>query len=221
MMANGKLSPSPQKIKLLLRSMEDWWFDKTRSIQTSGYESIKQSQVVGALGDSNMYGPVRVSNAHHALLDLPIADFRDYTFIDVGSGKGRVLFIAAEHPFRRVCGVEFAHHLHEESRANIQHYRHRRQRCTNIESIHANAAELDFPDENLVLYLFNPFGPEVMSRMLANLEQSIARCPRHVILLLLWPEQSDLVSRMQGMHLYKQIRRHHIYQTTNPPIQTH
>jgi SAM-dependent methyltransferase len=214
-------SPNLQKIKLLVRSMEDWWFDKTRSIRTSGYERVpSQAQVVGALADGNMYGAVRVSNAQHALQDLPIADFRDYTFFDIGSGKGRMLFIAAEHPFHKICGVEFARHLHEASRDNIQNYRHRRQRCTNIESIEANAAEFVFPNDNLVLFLFNPFGPQVMSRMLANLEQSIAQHPRHVILLLLWPEQSDLVSRMPGMHLYKKTRRHHIYQTTNPPIQT-
>jgi tRNA G46 methylase TrmB len=64
-----------------------------------------------------MYGPVRVANAHAALRDLPLVHtqnggagggaYSQYTFIDVGSGKGRVLFVAAEYPFRKVIGVEF------------------------------------------------------------------------------------------------------------------
>lgn len=77
----------------------------------------------------------------------------------------------------------------------------------------ADAAEFEFPNENLVLHLFNPFGPEVMKRMLVNLQMSIERHPRHVIVVMLWPEWSDLVARMPGMQAYRQTRRHHIYQT--------
>jgi SAM-dependent methyltransferase len=214
-----KLLASPQAIKSLIRSLEDWWFDTTRSVQTSGdAPAPTQSQVVGELSDSLTYAPVRVKNAHQALRDLPIDNFADYTFLDMGSGKGRMLFVAAEYPFKKVRGVEFSRDLHEMAGINIPRYRHRRQRCTDIQSIQANAAEFAFPNENLVLYIFNPFGPEVMSQMLTNLEQSIARYPRHVVVLLLWPELSNLVGQMPGIHLYKQTRRHHIYQTTNPPL---
>jgi SAM-dependent methyltransferase len=215
-----KLLAGPQAIKSLLRSLEDWWFDTTRSVQTSGLAPVPpKSQIVGELSDSLMYGPVRVKNAHRALRDLPIDNYADYTFLDIGSGKGRVLFIAAEYPFNKVLGVEFGRDLHEQACVNIQHYRHRRQRCADIRSIQANAAEFNFPDENLVVYLFNPFGPEVMSRMLTNLERSIAQHPHHVIVVLLWPEQSHLVGQTQGIHIYKQTRRYHIYQTANPSHQ--
>jgi SAM-dependent methyltransferase len=206
-------------IKTCVRAMEDWWFDTTRSVHTSGHlPPSTASQVVGEIRDSLHYGPVRAANARAALRELPIDDYSDYTFIDIGSGKGRVLFLAAEHPFRRVQGVEFATHLHEDALANIQRYSHWRQRCANIESINADAAEFEFPNENLVIYFANPFGPETMGRVLANLDQSLERNPRHVIVLLIWPERSHQVAHMRRMQVYKQTRRHHIYQTADPNL---
>jgi SAM-dependent methyltransferase len=210
-------------LKERVRAYEDWWFDTTRHVQTSGLvRRPAASKIVGEIRDSHMYGPVRVANAHAALRDLPLGnthdggarggDYSQYTFIDMGSGKGRVLFVAAEYPFRKVIGVEFSNDLHEEALANIKRYNYRGQRCADIEPVHADAREFEFPNENLVIYLFNPFGPEVMGRMLANLERSIEQHPRHVIVVMLWPEQSHLVEQMPVMRVYRKTRRHHIYQ---------
>lgn len=124
-----------------------------------------------------------------------------------------MLFVAAEYPFHEVLGVEFATELHEIARTNIQAFKHRKQRCTNIASININAADFDFPNRNLVVYIFNPFGPEVMKLVLENLGRSIASHPRHVVILLLWPEQSHMVAEMPGMNPYRKTRRYDIYQT--------
>ncbi|MBK8386616.1 MAG: class I SAM-dependent methyltransferase [Candidatus Accumulibacter sp.] len=35
-------------------------------------------------------------------------DWRRYTFVDFGAGKGRVLLLAAELPFKNIIGVEFS-----------------------------------------------------------------------------------------------------------------
>jgi cyclopropane fatty-acyl-phospholipid synthase-like methyltransferase len=45
-------------------------------------------------------------------LDLP----KDSSFVDLGSGKGRVLLIAAQFGFQRVIGVEFSRELCEIAR---------------------------------------------------------------------------------------------------------
>jgi SAM-dependent methyltransferase len=205
---------SPSALKARIREMEDWWFDKTRGIHTRGNTPpVKATDVVGNTADSEIYVPVRVTNARTALRDLPIVDPAQYTFLDLGSGKGRMLFVAAELPFRKIQGVEFSTELHREAQTNIQNFRHSARRCAAIESVNANATDFAFPNDNLVLYLFNPFGPTVMTPMLRNLERSIARHPRHVIVLLLWPVNSHLVAELPSMTLYKETRRHHIYQT--------
>jgi len=145
------------------------------------------------------------------------AGLREFTFIDLGSGKGRALFIAAEYPFRKVLGVEYSTEIQQAALENIRCYSHPRQRCRDVESVVANAAEYEFPDGNLVLFLFNPFGPEIMRLMLANLQRSLEQKPRHVVILMLWPEQAQLVAEMPGMRTYRQTRRYHIYETGRAP----
>ena len=208
-------------VKGSVRACEDWWFDTTRRVRTSGLVQRPRAaaQIVGEIRDSHMYGPVRVANAHAALRDLPLGggDYSKYTFIDVGSGKGRVLFVAAEYPFRKVMGVEFSNTLHDDAVANLKRYRFPRRRCADIEPVHADAREFEFPNDNLVIYLFNPFGQEVMERMLENLERSLERHPRHVIVVMLWPEHSDVVERMGIMRVYRKTRRHHIFEAGKRP----
>jgi SAM-dependent methyltransferase len=203
-------------VKSGLRSMEDWWFDRTRSIATTGNVAPNAAQIIGEMRDSQIYAPVRVVNAHAALRDLPVHDYSRYTFLDIGSGKGRMLSVAAEYPFKKVQGIEFDASLHEQAIENIQRYHFRKQRCPQIESTLANAAEFEFPPENLVLYLFNPFGPSVMNAMLSNLQRAIKLHSRHVVVVLLWPELSHLVAQMPEMNAYRQNRRYHIYQTLAP-----
>ncbi|HTC75772.1 MAG TPA: class I SAM-dependent methyltransferase [Edaphobacter sp.] len=213
-------------VKERVRACEDWWFDTTRRVHTSGLvRRPEASKIVGEIRDSHMYGPVRVANAHAALRDLPLGGaqnagggaYSKYTFIDVGSGKGRVLFVAAEYPFRKVMGVEFSNALHDDAVANLKRYKFPKRRCADIEPVHADAREFEFPNDNLVIYLFNPFGEEVMERMLANLERSLARHPRHVIVVMLWPEHSDVVERMGIMRVYRKTRRHHIFEAGARP----
>jgi cyclopropane fatty-acyl-phospholipid synthase-like methyltransferase len=207
-------------VKERVRACEDWWFDTTRRVQTSGLvRRPEAANIVGEIRDSHMYGPVRVANAHAALKDLPLGGggYSQYTLIDMGSGKGRVLFVAAEYPFRKVMGVEFSNALHDEAVANLKRYKFPRRRCADIEPVHADAREFEFPNDNLVIYLFNPFGPEVMERMLENLERSLKENPRHAIVAMLWPEHSDVVERMAIMRVYRKTRRHHIYEAGKRP----
>ncbi len=50
-----------------------------------------------------------------------------------------------------------------------------------------DAADFAFPEEPLVLYFFNPFPEEVLTRVLSNLAESLARAPRRVYVLFYAP----------------------------------
>jgi hypothetical protein len=165
----------------------------------------------GRQEDGQMYIASRPASAREALHALPLDRHADYTLIDFGSGKGRVLFIAAEFPFRRIQGIEFALELHRAAERNIQTYRHRSQRCAAIESRHLNAQDVAFPDEPQVLFFFNPFLPVVMSRVLDNLSASLARHPRAVWLVLLFPELAAVCDAHPILRLHTQTRRYHLY----------
>ena len=110
-------------------------------------------------------------------------DFRDFTFIDLGSGKGRTLLMASDYPFRRIVGVELLPALNQAAQENLSRYQSKSQKCSAIESICADATEFPFPVEPTLLFLFNPFPKSGLRRMIDHLEQSLSAHPRKVYVL--------------------------------------
>jgi SAM-dependent methyltransferase len=110
-------------------------------------------------------------------------DFRDFTFVDLGSGKGRTLLMASDYPFRRIIGVELLPSLHQIAEENVSRYKSDSQKCFDLESICADASAFPLPDGPLVLYLFNPFPESGMRRVIANVDQSLRAHPRAVYIL--------------------------------------
>lgn len=108
------------------------------------------------------YQPVSVEAFDDAMSHLPI-DPERYTFVDLGSGKGRVLILASKRGFRRVIGVEFAAELCAAARNNLA--------ATGIkaEVVHQSATEFQFPSEPSVVFLYNPFGPSILTPVLRRL----------------------------------------------------
>jgi hypothetical protein len=113
------------------------------------------------------------------MASLPIA-FDRFTFVDLGSGKGRTLLMASEYPFRKILGVELISELHRAAEENIRDYRSPTQRCTSVESIIADAREFELPEEPLVVFLFNPLPERALSEVLRRLGDSLVRVPRPV-----------------------------------------
>ncbi len=110
-------------------------------------------------------------------------DFRDFTFLDLGSGKGRTLLMASDYPFRRIVGVELLPALHQIAQDNLSRYKNKSQKCFALEVICADATTLTMPDEPMVMYLFNPFPEAGLRRVMANLESSLRAHPRMVYVL--------------------------------------
>lgn len=125
------------------------------------------------------YQPTDPALFREMMASLPIA-FDQFTFVDLGSGKGRTLLMASEYPFHKIVGVEVIAELHCAAQQNIRDYRSPTQRCVQIESILADALEFALPEEPLVLYLFNPLPERALSEVLRRLEKSLARVPRPV-----------------------------------------
>jgi hypothetical protein len=122
-----------------------------------------------------------------ALARLEI-DYDQFAFIDLGAGKGRVLLLASNFPFRQVIGVEFAEDLVVVANRNISLYSPDLRQCEDVRCIAGDASEFVFPPGPLVIFMWHPFVGVVFDRMLANLEQSLGQEPRQVYILYLNPE---------------------------------
>ena len=66
------------------------------------------------------YAPTPSAHFRLLLRDLP-RDVSEYTFVDFGSGNGRVLILAAQQSFKATLGVEFSPELHRMATENLAH----------------------------------------------------------------------------------------------------
>jgi hypothetical protein len=110
-------------------------------------------------------------------------NLHDFTFVDLGSGKGRTLLMASDYPFRRIIGVELLPSLHQIALENVRQYKSGSQKCFALESNCADATAFPLPTDPLVIFLFNPFPESGMRQMVANLERSLREHPRPVFVL--------------------------------------
>ena len=101
----------------------------------------------------------------------------DDVFLDIGSGKGRVVLQAASYRFRRVIGVELSPELNAIAAANV-HSRAHSLRCRDIQLVTMNAADYAIPDDVTVIYCFNPFGGATFTAVIDRLIESLDRNPR-------------------------------------------
>jgi hypothetical protein len=160
-------------------------FDRLHNVETAGelpLESVGVSQAAAARGNS-IYRPLteKVFRAAMASIDIDVPGF---TFVDIGSGKGKILFMASDLPFRRIVGIEYAVGLHDVAVRNIATFRSDTRRCHDIEAIHADALEHPLPPGPLLLFIFNALPRPVMRQFLVQLDaQSSAQPDRPLVLI--------------------------------------
>jgi hypothetical protein len=151
-------------------------FDRKFGVNTSGLVD-GTDLFTGHAHDaySTAYWGVSPSRAREVLRrwreTLPPRSVEDYTFVDVGCGKGRMLLIASELPFREVIGVELHGVLAAEARKNAALWQDAGRAVAPIQVVHQDATEIVRPAGRCVFFLYNPFGPEVLLKLLAHLER--------------------------------------------------
>jgi SAM-dependent methyltransferase len=118
-----------------------------------------------------------------------------YTFIDLGSGKGRALLLASRFPFKRIIGVEFVPELSAAAEKNIARFDAPWKRCREIEAVNQDATQFVYPAGPLVVYVYNPFLAPVLKKCLKQLARSVEKEPREVYLVYGNPVFERLVSK--------------------------
>ena len=189
---------------------ECWWFDARHNVDTAADDDVRNISHVE-------YIPTRPGRIKLVLRDLPISDYSQYTFVDFGSGKGRVLLIAAEYPFRQVQGIELSKELHDQAVANVHSCHNLKRRCRDIECLNINAIDYRLPNENLVLYFFNPFEQSVMEKLFESINASIEQYPRDVMVAMYHPEFAFLADAAPHLRLYATSSDYRLYRSQPRP----
>jgi SAM-dependent methyltransferase len=141
------------------------------------------------------YAGCQPSCLRRALAVIPEPEFS--TFIDFGCGKGRGLILASEVPFKRILGVELADSLVKIAHHNAEIIRGKHPERTRIEVAQGDATATAFPEGDLVIFLYHPFGPELFAQMLARLVDVASANNRSIFLIYENPVHGDLVDADQ------------------------
>jgi SAM-dependent methyltransferase len=181
-------------------------FDQTHGTETSGLtwgENLQSGHAHDAWNTA-YYGiaPSIFAQAMAAVHAQPGFDPAKTTFIDLGSGKGRAVMLAAQLPFARVLGVELNPRLHAVACANLARFAPAPTYST-PELLLADAAAFPWPDQlelppqgPLLLFLYNPFARPVLRELLRRVQRELVRSALgEVSLLYINPELDDEIAR--------------------------
>lgn len=154
----------------------DFWYGIDTRTGLRGFESLAGLTLVGDAKGAADYSPTPYGILRRVFAALPIERSR-YSFVDFGSGKGRVLVIAAKHRFKQIIGVEFAQEFFQASQRNLQ--------AANVTAMVrlCDARNFTIPLGPCVLFFFNPFAEDIMDRVVENIVASHRSEPRHLIVV--------------------------------------
>jgi SAM-dependent methyltransferase len=141
-------------------------FDRSLGVDTKGPVGLWYLQIESDnVRDAIRYEGVNPSIFRKALREIH-DDFESFTFVDLGCGKGRALLLANEFRFSQLIGVEFAPELAAVARSNCD------RAAVQASVLSQDAMKFPFPPGNIVVYLYNPFGPAVLNPVLDHLLES-------------------------------------------------
>jgi SAM-dependent methyltransferase len=109
------------------------------------------------------------------------ATVEDYTFIDLGCGKGRAVLLASQLPFREVIGIELNPRLAAIAQSNAERWHQLHEARCPIRIEVGDASEPALPATPVLLFLYNAFAKPLVSRLADNLARSNHSAPIDLI----------------------------------------
>lgn len=167
-------------------------FDRAYNVDTQAAVPVAALDIAGHHADAREgYAPISVKHFAFAMGLVP-PPLDAWSFIDIGSGKGRAVLLAAGYPFRRVIGVELAPELHTISQENLRRCRGPR-RCQAVELVCGNATSHPLPPGDVVVFFYNSFHGVLLHRFLNHLEASLRATPRRLLFVYSNPTERAAV----------------------------
>lgn len=171
------------------KAQEDAAIDQRLGADTGGIQQLPDLTIIGPNahhGTSHIASPPHTFADSLAAAEPALGDIAQASFMDLGSGKGRTLLMAAERGYGRIVGVEFAAELDAVARANVAG----RPDRDRFEIFHGDAVEAELPDGPVLLYLANPFAAKLMAVVAQNAMDNWRRNKRPVRVVYVFPDNA-------------------------------
>jgi SAM-dependent methyltransferase len=185
-----------QMAQTLLSVFWDFGFDLRYGTDTASWTDLTDLTIASEnLEGAQPYHQTRARPFREVMAALALP--KDCTFVDFGSGKGRVLLLALDYGFEKVVGIDFAAELCAVAQHNIDTYKKNKSGIEDVPVSINNVDAVDYriePDQR-VFYLFHPFSARILTQVIGNINRSLAEAPRQIWVIYLNPEFGHVIER--------------------------
>ncbi len=176
----------------ILKKWIDHQFDSRFNVDTFGIVEVENLDISkDQKREAVEYAPTPATFG--IILSSMQLDFSEYVFVDMGSGKGKVLFMASSFPFSEIIGVEISETLCQSAGKNINRFKSSFQNCFNLNVICSDAKSFTIPEDRLVLYFYNPFSEKIMKDVLNSICLSLNKKPRSIFIIYYNPQHKSVI----------------------------
>jgi len=111
--------------------------------------------------------------------------------VDYGSGKGRIMVVAAYYSFKKITGIDFSQSLCNEAEINIERIKSLFP-STDFQIICDDAVNYSIKNEDNVFFFFNPFDEVVMLQVVKNILASWRKNEKKIYIIYINPLHKEI-----------------------------
>jgi 16S rRNA G966 N2-methylase RsmD len=179
-------------IQGILSIIEDYYFDFKYGIETIQWVELNDLDIKSENKKRGIrYEPTRVRHFRKLMSILTFPN--NSVYVDLGSGKGRLLLVAPKYGFKRVVGVEFSHELCEIARKNLLIFRKKMACDVEVEIVESDVVNYEIKNDENIFFFFNPFDEVIMDKVIKNIRASLERSPRSIWLIYSHPVHRNTI----------------------------
>jgi hypothetical protein len=115
----------------------------------------------------------------------------NFHLVDFGSGKGRIMVVAAYYRFKKITGIDFSQSLCNEAEVNIEKIKPRFP-SVEFEIICDDAVNYPIKNDDTVFFFFNPFDEVVMLHVVKNILASLKKNERKIYIVYVNPLHKEM-----------------------------
>jgi predicted RNA methylase len=145
------------------------------------------------------YEPIRYPRAGRILDRLRLTS--DDIFVDMGCGKGRVVFVAAIRNIKKAVGIELDEKLFGAARDNLRTIK---LPHSPVEFINADAATFDIT-EGTIFYFYHPFGYRTTMAVLEKIKKYALAKHQSVRIVIMSSSFPDVFQEQDWLRIENEI----------------
>jgi SAM-dependent methyltransferase len=162
-------------------------YEKQLGINTHSIENLTNLTLAGEESDQNHHYQGASYYILFSVFNHIPAETKHYPLIDYGCGKGRALFVAEQCGFKKLIGVDIAKELIDNANENKRVYQPVNKQ-SEISFLFSDATHYNIPHDAAVFYFFNPFGEDILQKVIHNIKESVKQHPRKIYCIYLNPK---------------------------------